>query len=386
MFSRRVITFALFLLLLLGIGSCATPPKEDAKDADKNTPDDGYIRLVLNEKKGHFSLYYLSDPKTMRYKPLFNSNDPSSSFLSVYMDGNVYRLGNSRQFKTRIEKDDDVTALVFESSFLKVTQIFTPVKTLSSQAANGVMITVNIQNNATQRSFVGLRMLFDTELGEGRKKVPFITNTQIVTSELLLEGNSNEKFWITRGKNIALMGSIVNPDGIGKGPDIVHIANWKRLKDAPWRLSYSEGRSFNNLPYSAGDSAVCYYFGPEMLDHKKVLSYTVFLTTEDVAWYNSFTPPTRIATAPSIVQPPGRTSSEPIRDFTAKPIFRGRLSINIPAIEAEARREAAAKHENVNIVTLLKLQEIINQFLNGQILLNEMDLTEIEKAIERHRN
>jgi len=62
------------------------------------------------------------------------------------------------------------------------------------------------------------------------------------------------------------------------------------------------------------------------------------------------------------------------------------LSINIPAIEAEARREAAAKHENVNIVTLLKLQEIINQFLNGQILLNEMDLTEIEKAIERHRN
>jgi len=374
MFFRKVITFAL-LLILFGLGSCVTSSSNEGSTNDSSKiPDDGFIRLILNGKKGSFSLYYLSDPQKMRYEPLFNSKQPSASFLSVYIDDKVYRLGNSRQFHTKIEKYNGDTALVFESSFLKVTQIFTPIKTFSSKAANGVMITINIQNTATQRSFVGLRMLLDTELGEGRKRVPFITNTQVVTSELLIEGNSSERFWISRGKKTALMGSIVNPvDGCGKGPDIVHIANWKKLKDTPWRLSYSQGRSFNNLPYSSDDSAVCYYFGPEMLDHDKILSYAVFLTTEDIAWYNLSVPQPNMTA--SIV---GTTSKSASAN-------RVELTVNIPAIESQARIEAAARHENANTIILLKLQEILNQFIEGQIYLNERDLTEIEKAIERQK-
>jgi hypothetical protein len=383
MFSRKVVTFAL-LLILFGFGNCVTPsPKEDTNTNNNSAkiPDDGYIRLVLNEKNGCFSLYYLSDPKTMSYEPLFNAEEPAASFLSVFVDNKVYKLGSSRKFKTRIERDKGDTSLIFESSFLKVTQIFSPVKTSSSQAANGVMITINIQNTATQRSFVGARMLLDTNLGEGMKKVPFLTNRQVVSSELLIEGNSDEKFWISRGKNTALMGSIVNPVddddnlSVGKGPDIVHIANWKRLKDAPWRLNYSQGRSFNNLPHSAGDSAVCYYFGPEMLDLNKVLSYTFFLTTEDTAWYN--VPASAVAAAPVQKQ-------EPVNQTYIPPVHIS--PVNIPAIEAQAQIEAEAADEDEDTIVLLKLQEILNQFIDGYIFLNEHDLSEIEKAIDRRRN
>ncbi|MCL2210541.1 MAG: hypothetical protein FWB95_01315, partial [Treponema sp.] len=279
------------------------PHDEEAKQSETKTktkaPDDGFFRLVLNEKKGSFSLYFLADPVSMRYESLFNSSDPSASYITVYFDSNVYKLGSSKHFKTRLTRIDGAPAIVYESSFLILTQIFTPIRTSSSNVANGVMITLTAENIGTQMSSVGLRMLIDTDLGEGRRQVPFITNTQIISSELLLEGNSEERFWVSRGKNTALMGSIVSPfagEDNENGPDAVHIANWKRLNDTPWKLRYMEGRSFNYIPNSIRDSAVCYYFGPSMLDRGDLLSYKIYLTTEDIAWYN-LTAPLPVSTA-----------------------------------------------------------------------------------------
>jgi len=398
---------------------------------DVNVPDDGYFRLILNEKTGSFSLYFLSDPEKVRYEPLFNSSDPSASYLTAYVDGQVYHLGNSKQFKTRFERIGGAPAIVYESSFLIVTQIFTPIKTLSSPVANGVMISYTIENTATQRSSIGLRMLLDTELGEGRKQVPFITNTQIVSSELLLEGSSEERFWVSRGKTTALMGSIVSPvDAEEKGPDIVHMANWKRLNDTPWRLRYLKGRSFNNLPSSIRDSAVCYFFGPAMVDRNNTISYTIYLTTEDIAWYNMTAPlpvgtatmmnppapsakpaaapaPVSAAPAPAAAQPPSQVPSplpapapvpapvpEPAQQTTAvvvpAPVYIDNTTIDIALIEAEARAEAGhyyreGIHEDVNTLFLLKLQDILDQFVDGHILLNEQDLINIEGAIEKLR-
>ena len=393
MFSRKVITFALFLIIFT-FGGCLTLVQEDENGQKKqrnssNVPDDGYIRLVLNERTGSFSLYYLSDPKTVRYVPLFNADEPLASFLSINIDGKVYRLGNTKQFRTRIERLNGDPALVFESPFVRVTQLFTPVKTSGSNALNGVMVTIKVQNISSVKSAVGVRMLLDTTLGEGRRRVPFITNTQVITSETLLDGNSKELFWISRGRKVSLMGSIVSPaGGSGKDPEIVHIANWKRLNDAQWKLNISQGRSFNNLPHSVGDSAVCYFFGPEILDRDKTLTYSVYLTTEDLAWY-------KITSLPSITDSKASGASKP-DDSTLQPsgqaatvvspesIYTADSTINISVIETQAQNEATAKNENADTLILIKLQEILNLFINGQIFLSEQDLTEIEEAIDRH--
>jgi hypothetical protein len=354
--------------------------ESDKKILPENIPDDGYIRLILNEKTGCFTLFYLADPKKMHYEPLFNSNDTSASFLSVSVDGEIYQLGSSKKFKTRIERNKKDMAFIFESSFLRVTQVFSPVKTSSSKMANGVKVTMSIQNIGTERSFVGLRMLIDTDLDEKSKNTPILTNTQLVTSELLIEGNSVDRFWISRGDKISLMGSIINPvEGVGKGPDLVHIANWKRLRDTPWRLNYSKGRAFNNMAYSANDSAVCYYFGPEMLDRNKILTYTVFLTTEDIAWYKLTEPPVNMTA--SLI--PDKTESQVVQP-KKEPLPDG-LTIDFPAIEAQAILEAAATNKDEKVIIFLKLQEILNQFVEGQIKINERDLMEIEKFIEKYR-
>jgi len=75
---------------------------------------DGHIRLIANERTGSFSLFFLSDPSSMRYEPLFNARDPSASFLSVSVDGRIYRLGEDRNFSTTYERQSGNPAVVYE--------------------------------------------------------------------------------------------------------------------------------------------------------------------------------------------------------------------------------------------------------------------------------
>jgi len=331
--------------------------------------NDGYLRLILNERNGSFSLYFLFDPETTRYEAMFNASIPAASFLSVNVDGRIYNLGESRTFRTSYERSDGSPSLVFESSFLKVSQIFTPVKTSNSPVVNGVMITVNVENKSNQRSSVGLRLLLDTHLGEGRGKVPFFTDSREITNETLIEAKSGEKFWLTRGERVSLMGSFLSPFNNSRPPDYIHIANWKRLNDVPWKLRFYEGRSFNNLPYSIEDSAVCYYYEPSVLESGASFSYTIFLTTEDISWYNSAIPP----------EPAGEAYEETPSAITAP-------TINFSALEESALAEAAMYDDDADMLTLLKMQDILDQFIAGEIYLNEQDLTEIERSIDRLRD
>jgi len=330
--------------------------------------DNGFFRLILNERTGSFSLYFLFDPGVSRYEPLFNSSIPAASFLSVSVDGRIYRLGESLTFRTSYERLNGHPALIFESSFLKISEVFTPIKTPNSSVVNGVSITITVENTGVQRSAVGLRLLLDTHLGEGRGKTPFITNSQIISSETLIEGRSGEKFWLSRGNNAALMGSILSPLNNSRPPDFVHMANWKRLNDVPWRLRYFEGRSFSNIPYSIGDSAVCYYYEPVSLESEKSFTYTIFLTTEDTAWYNSALVP------------------EPVREQTELPNIIEAPTINFAAMEEAAVAQAAQNNEDADTLLLIKLQELLGQFLAGEIYLNELDLAEIERTINRLRD
>ena len=332
---------------------------------------DGFFRLILNERNGNFSIYFLFDPGASRYEGLFNTTIPSASFLSVSVDGRIHRLGESRTFRTSYETVEGNPALVFESRSLKISEIFSPVKTANSSVVNGVRITINVENKG-QRSNVGLRLLLDTHLGEGRGKVPFITNSQVITNETLIEGTSGERFWLSRGDRVSLMGSILSPLNNSRPPDFVHMANWKRLNDVPWRLRYFEGRSFNNIPYSIGDSAVCYYYEPAVLENGGSFSYTIFLTTEDIAWYNGAILPE------SAREGQGEAQTETPR--------AGAPTINFAALYESAITEAAEFNEHPDTMLLLKLQAILDQFLAGEINLNEHDLTEIERSINRLRN
>jgi len=378
MFPGRFLIFSFLLILFLG--SCLTSDNYQSRDWQnlndiKNTDNkNGNIRLVLNERTGSFSLFFLSEPDKSRYEALFNSRDIRASYLSVNVNGKINRLGD-RRYRSRYESFNGNPALVFESRDLIITQVFSPLKTSNSQVANGIMMDIIIQNKSNQTLMVGLRMLLDTELGEGLGRIPFITSNRVILNETLAEGNSGDKFWISRGQTASLMGSIINPlNPNAITPDFVYFANWKRLNDNKWKPRYSERRTFNN------DSAVCYIYQPAELEGGQSFVYTIFLTTEDEIWYNPVNQ--QFANAGDNLHAESTTvTGIPVSNVQSF----GTSNVNIARIEQEAYNEAEKLNDNAYTLTLIKLQDLLNQFIEGKILLNEHDLMEIENAINRYR-
>jgi hypothetical protein len=329
---------------------------------------DGYIRLLIDKSTGGFSLFFLTDESSMTYEPLFNHRDPSASFLAVNLNGKIYRLGESRSFTTKVETVNGNPAVIYASEFMLIKKIFSPVITTDSPITNGIKITITIENKYVMPVSVGLRMLIDTNLGEGRGKIPFITDNLAITEEKIIDIKSGESYWVSRGANVSVMGSIINPGNEStKEPDFLHFANWKKLNDVPWKAAYYEGKSFNLSPYSIGDSAVCYYYEPDTLERDETFTYIIYLTTEDKAWYMPKIP-MKAPVAASANKPEQKTTEEPVK-----------IIVEYNSSGNNFEREA-------DLLTLRKLQDTIKKFISGEIILNEQDLAEIELSIARIKN
>ncbi len=348
---------------------------------------DRYIRLLINEKTGGFSLFYLADSEKMRYEPLFNHGNSSTSFIDVNVNGTAYRPGKSRDFKISVGRLEKNPSIVFESDFLHISEVFTPVKTTGSHTANGVKINITVTNTGGEDIEAGLRFLIDTYLGEGRRQIPFVTESQEITSETIIR-NSDELYWVSRGARASLMGNIVSPnESVSKSPDYLHFANWNILSEAPWKPEFREGRSFSRLPYSVRDSAVCYYWEPDTLPPGQSFTYTVYLTTEDIAWYlpqaENVLPAAQGAEVTETSEP--AVSSAGLEEASSH--FASGIeaaTINIEPIEDQASVVSEETGENVNIITLRLLRNILDEFIRGEIMLNEQDLKLIEMTFEKH--
>ncbi|MDR0448811.1 MAG: hypothetical protein LBH07_09105 [Treponema sp.] len=221
---------------------------------------DGRIRLVLHENTGHFSLYYLTYVDGKPYEPLFTDRDPRSSFLSLMVNNQSYRLGESSFFKTTLGGTLSAPVFMYESSLLTVTNSFSFIKTGSSLLSNGVMLTITITNRTDRDVAAGIRLLIDTNSDEN-DVLHFMTDQREINAEETIEQDSIDRYWTSKTGYLVLKVSL---DGHTR-PDLVHFANWKRLNDASWKIPYIQGRNFSLPPYSVNDSAVCHYYDPVLI-------------------------------------------------------------------------------------------------------------------------
>ncbi|MDR2701016.1 MAG: hypothetical protein LBB72_01130 [Spirochaetaceae bacterium] len=267
----------------------------------------GRIRLELHEDIGRFSLYYMADAVIESYLPLFIVKDPRSSFLSLQINNQSYRLGEDTAFVTKLGGTSSNPALIFESSFVKVTEEFAFIRTASFTVANGVRITITVANKTGQSINAGIRFLIDTSLGE-KEAAHFLSDKRQINDETVIDFSTDDSYWVSGDKNLALMGSLLASGSTR--PSFVHFANWKRFNDAGWEFSYVKGRDFNLLPYSIADSAVCYFFQPEQIPAGGSRTITIMLAAKDERGFSSSTIATNDTPpnyAPSNYTPPNYT-------------------------------------------------------------------------------
>ena len=255
---------------------------------------DGSMRLVLHEESGRFSLYLLTESNKTRPLALFADQDPRTSFLSVMVNDRSYKMGDSSAFRTYLGGDERSPSLIFESSFLAVTEEFSFVRSRNSSGTIGISIKISLENRASSQVSVGARLLLDTNLGEGTSGFPFTTNVRTISSETLIKRGDSDTWWTDRNDKVSLSGSI-NTGSVSTGssedPDSIHFANWKKLSDVSWKAPFQQGRNFNFPPYSVGDSALCYYFEPRPLGRGEKCSFGFYLAVNDVDGFASFQQP-----------------------------------------------------------------------------------------------
>jgi hypothetical protein len=360
----------------------------------------GRIKLTLHENTGHFSLYYLSGGSESRYEALFTDMDPRSSFLSVIVNDRTYRLGEASAFRLRTEEGDIRPSFMFESSFMTVRERFSFIKTAGSSVTNGIQIDIILRNLSNRSALTGFRLLLDTSLGEGSGKTPFVTGKQRITAETIIPGDTSDSWWVSKNENLSLMGSIRVPGG--RAPDFLHFANWKRLNEIPWKMPYSSGRNFNFLPYSIGDSAVCYYYEPLPLAPGEEINCSILLASEDPAGFSS--PGAVASTAPPSPREPEPLFDEPVVNSPAPPPAPpAPPDLPVPPDLPATRGLSAAPYpEEPPLIAdmsraysppgyskgedMLLLQNCINRidrFIAGEIPLSEEELADMELTIRR---
>ena len=242
---------------------------------------DGAILLVLDQEAGRFSLYSFRHQNRQR-KPLalFVDQDNRTSFLSLMVNDRIFKLGDSSTFRISLGGNERIPSLVFESSFMQVTQEFFFIRSPDSTETNGVFVRITMENRGDRQISTGARFLLDTNLGEGLTGFSFATDKRSISSETLLTASDADNFWIDRNEIASLSGSLFI--GSSEDPDSVHFANWKKLSDVSWKAPYQAGRNFNNPPYSVGDAAICYYFEPRPLNRgeKRIVGFRLLLNSE----------------------------------------------------------------------------------------------------------
>jgi hypothetical protein len=295
----------------------------------------------------------MTDIAREKYNSFLVDQDPRTSFLALMADDRTYRLGETSAFKTKLGGTPSNPALIFESAFLTLTEEFSFVRTAGSSLTNGVRITVTIQNRSERSMQIGARVLIDTNLGEG-EAAHFITDRRQINAESVIDNASGDLYWISRGSQLGLMGSFTGQNLTR--PDLIHFANWKRLNDAPWKAAYVGGRNFNFLPYSIGDSAVCYYYDPFPVDKGSSRIIAFVLASEDENGFNL------TSNIPDDISRLVQESSRP---------------------DTPVEKDKIAEMMSMDLITIRDLIAKIDEYVSAGASINDDELAALELVVSR---
>ncbi|HEB30927.1 MAG TPA: hypothetical protein ENI15_08650 [Spirochaetes bacterium] len=214
-----------------------------------------------------------------RINLLFFDKPPSSyTVLYVHRDAITFGGGRGIYIKRPVAIGDKIET-IWEDKTVNVKQVVEFVKRKNTRTEDGVLITYTIKNISKYSRTVGLRILFDTSLGEkGIYHFELPTGEQIRYETEYL-GDDQPRAWISKDTKR-------NPQHILRGvirgelvttPDKIVFANYKSLFENLFSYRIRRKRKFDYPPYSRNDSAVAIYFVPYDLDPGETREYSTVL-------------------------------------------------------------------------------------------------------------
>ena len=222
---------------------------------------EGLVKVIVNESTARVSVYKLTDVAKGRYEALIFDQDPRTSFITLSAEGRQSKLGDAAEYRVTTSRTDTGVRIEFRSASFVVRQLLDFAKSDGSALADGLRVTLEMENISERDAALGLRYLIDTWLGE-KTGMHFVTDKRPRISEETAILPSADDAWVaTPGEKASFM---VQFSGAGiDRPDKVVLSNWKRLSDASWSFDVNPLRNFTLVPYSINDSAIALYWEPQ---------------------------------------------------------------------------------------------------------------------------
>ncbi|MGP1437455.1 MAG: hypothetical protein ACTTKH_00110 [Treponema sp.] len=244
--------------------------------------NEGNLKLKAFERTGSFCLYQLSTNGKNNYVPLYDDVAYGhTNKFSVFLDGKIYKLERKLGRPLSIEKVNNTCLITFNiKDKLHIVQRLSFVPDEYGNTAGPLLkIQTTIENTQSKDSNVGLRVIFDTLLGEHNKKAPLATdlrdgiraetsfNPKMDRDSVIISSNSESAcmFFFKHG--------VDSPQG-------VYIANWERLNTRKWIPNIVDGRSFNSK-YLHDDSACLFVWPTKKLKPTEIMIITTTIGYHD---------------------------------------------------------------------------------------------------------
>jgi hypothetical protein len=365
LWRREMMRRLSFLALLILAVACL--PALEVKD--------GLIKIVLQEDSGRFSVYYLDDVAKGRYEPLIFDRDPRTSSLNVYVDQKLYRMGESTEFRIGARRNGAGADFVFKSAFCTVTENFSFVKSKGSSLADGVKISVSVENITERDIFVGCRVIVDSYLGETLAG-HFGTNIrQKISNETLIDSRSKDEWLTSVPVGAAKVGLLIPLAASGMTQaDQVYLANWSRLNSAAWDFDFNQTRNFTLQPYSINDSAIALDWNPALIQAGKsrLFSYIAAGFKGDETFTFGAPSANGVAGFTAVAASASSTST------STKPATGGDLAVKTPG---DAKKELYAQAQTDYLV-IGDLISRINSILASGNEPSDADVANMKEALD----
>jgi hypothetical protein len=227
-----------------------------------------HLRVEVDTETGRLFLSRVQEGKDARQDDhndlLFFDTSPSS-YTVIYLDGLACIFGGSEGTLAveRAPGGKRISA-VWDMGSLQVVQDTGFARRENSGREDGVKITYTVFNRTEGSHAIGMRILFDTYLGEAGENHFTVFPGGGIQYEKTLEGEKLPDYWISKGAE-GSSGACLR--GVLKGkmvttPERITFANYVFLQQHLFPFPARKWNSFDMLPFSKNDSAVALYYTP----------------------------------------------------------------------------------------------------------------------------
>lgn len=266
--TSSALTMALLAGTAAGLGSTSASAAQEGANNSNVVKINGdemyndYIKLVVDSDNYRFVLGTTGgnpdsdtdDEQKLLYGFPFSSLWSSKS--TVVVDSSVYLYGaDSSGLTQKPEYSEAERRSISSGTYgnVKVDQVLTLVNNVSTNRADVLEVRYIATNTDTVKHDVGIRIMFDTMLGDN-DEAPFrVAGYGTVTTETTFKGDEIPQYWQAfdslENPKVISQGSFLRDGDNSNNPDMVQFCNWRRVDDNLWGYETVEGTE-------NGDSAV----------------------------------------------------------------------------------------------------------------------------------